>query len=254
MSTPIANAPTPLGPITKEQLRKGVLNGLTPSAAYDTACTSHAGMVDNPFIQTNRPSTKIFALVDGHATAGSNVAKIHHNVREPACTVDMVPSLKDNSLLSGGKFAYAGYVSVCNDKKMSLYDGKPAKITVSEKAVLTGWRCPKSNLWRIPLVNCVMNNENIETLLLNENFQPQDPRYILPNTAQMLEWINAFTEAPTDTINNVYELPRSERAVCYLHGATGFPTNTTWQKKTQRHLNLMAIDKRKKCEQTFFQV
>ena len=70
-------------------------------------------------------------------------AKLYHSVSEPARTVDMVPALKDNSLLSGGKFDQAGYVAVCGDKKVSLYDGKTAKITLSEEAVLTGWRCPK---------------------------------------------------------------------------------------------------------------
>ena len=207
-----------------------MLNGSILSAVYDTVCNSHTGMVDDPFIQTNRPSTKIFALADGHATAGSNVAKLHHNVREPARTVDMVPVLKKKSLLSGGKFAQVGYVSVCDDKKVSLYDIKTANITVSEEAVLTGWRCPTSNLWHIPLVNCVITNDNTQTLLLNENLQPQDPQYHLPTTAHMLERINAFTEAPTDTINNVYELPSIERAVRYIHGAALFLTNTTYLK------------------------
>ena len=45
--------------------------------------------------------------------------------------------------------------------------------------------------------------------------------------AQMLERINAVTPAPTNTINNVYELPSIERAVRYLHGAAGFPTKET---------------------------
>ena len=134
-----------------------MLNGSIPSAAYDTACTSHAEMVEDPFIQTNKPSTKIFALADGHATAGSNVEKLHHNVREPARTVDMVPAFKENSLLSGGNFSQAGYVTVCDDKKMSLYEIKTAKITVSEEAVLTRWRCPTSNMWRIPLVKICHN-------------------------------------------------------------------------------------------------
>ena len=102
MSTPIANAPPPLGPITKEQLIKGVLNGLIPSAAYDTAYTSHAGMVNDPFIQTNRPSTKILALADGHASSGSNVVKLHHNVREPTRTLDMVPALKKQFTVEWG--------------------------------------------------------------------------------------------------------------------------------------------------------
>ena len=94
--------------------------------------------------------------------------------------------------------------------------------------MLTGWRCPKSNLWRIPLVNCVITNDNTQTLLLSENFQLQYPQDLLPTTAHMLERINVVTEAPTDTINNVYELPIIEHAVRYLHGAAGFPTKATW--------------------------
>ena len=93
---PIASPPPPLGTITKEQLKKGVLNGLIPSAAYETACTSHTGMVDDPFIQTNKPSTKIFVLADSHATTSSNIAKLHHNVRETASNVDMVTALEDS--------------------------------------------------------------------------------------------------------------------------------------------------------------
>ena len=46
----------------------------------------------------------------------------------------------------------------------------------------------------------------------------------------MLERINAFTEAPTDTINNVYELPSIELSVRYLHRAAGFPTKAAWLK------------------------
>ena len=112
-------------------------------------------------------------------------------------------------------------------QKVSIYDGKTAKRTVADEAVLTGWRCHTSNLWHIPLVNCVITNDNTQTLLLNENLQPQDPRYHLPTTVHILEQINVFTEAPNDTTNNVYELPSIERAVRYLLGAAGFPTKTT---------------------------
>ena len=111
---------------------------------------------------------------------------------------------------------------------VSLYDRKTANITVSKEAVLIGWRCPTSNLWRILLVNCVITVDNTQTLMLNENLQMQDPQYHLPMTAQMLEQINAFTEAPTDTIKNVYKLTSIEREGRYLHGAAGFPTKATW--------------------------
>ena len=50
----------------------------------------------------------------------------------------MVPALANQSLLSGGKFAEAGYVSVCDGDEVNIYDGGTATITVSEYAVLKG--------------------------------------------------------------------------------------------------------------------
>ena len=41
------------------------------------------------------PPKIFFALADGNSAAGSNMAKLYHNVREPAHTVDMVPALAD---------------------------------------------------------------------------------------------------------------------------------------------------------------
>ena len=107
-------------------------------------------MPGDPYIQTRKPSTKIFAIANNYAIPGSNVAKLHHDVREPARTVDMVLSLTNNSLLSGGKFAQAGYVAVCDDKEVNLYDMRTVNIGISEEVVLKGWRYPRANLWRIP--------------------------------------------------------------------------------------------------------
>ena len=125
--------------MSKEELKKGVLNGSILSAAYDTSCTSHAGMPGDPFIQTNTPSTKVFTLADNYPIPGSDMAKLHHNLREPARTVDMVPSLTENSLLSGEKFAQARYVSVWDDKEVNLYESHTVKITISGEAGLKGW-------------------------------------------------------------------------------------------------------------------
>ena len=101
------------------------------------------------------------------------------------------------------------------------------KIGISNDTVLKGWRCPRANLWRIPLVKCKITNENTETLLLNKHSQPQSNRYVLPTTTTMRECINMVIASPTDTISNVYELTSMERAVRYLHGAAGFPTKAT---------------------------
>ena len=48
----------------------------------------------------------------GKTTCASTKAKINRDVREPEKTVDMVPELKHNSLISGGKFADANYITV----------------------------------------------------------------------------------------------------------------------------------------------
>ena len=135
----ICEPPSP-NTLTEEHLKKGVLYGTTPSAAWDTACTTNAGKIVDPFIQIDYPSKKIFALADGHPTAGSNVAKLHHNVREPSRMFNVVPALEDNSLLSGAKFSDAGYISICDGSEVNFYDGCTVKISVSEEVVLRGWR------------------------------------------------------------------------------------------------------------------
>ncbi len=66
------------------------------------------------------------------------MAKLAHNVCEPARLVDIVSSLEGNSLLSGGKFAEAGYISICNGDEVNIYNGRTAKIVISKEAVLKG--------------------------------------------------------------------------------------------------------------------
>ena len=157
-------------------------------------------------------------------------------MRKPAHTVDMVPALADNSLISGGKFADAGYVSICDGSKVNLYDRHSVKITVSEEAVPKGCRCPNTKVWLIPLQTHI-TNLTTQTFLLNGNtsVESKNQRYVVPNTAAFLEQMNIFTQEPahhsqTDTINNVYDLPIIGRAVRYLHVAVDFPTKVTWIK------------------------
>ena len=96
-------------------------------------------MVVDPFVQTNHMSTKIFALADGHPTPDTTITMLEHNNRKPARTVNMVPVLVNQSLISGGKFAEAGYISVCNMEEFNICNIYTAKSTVSGKDVLIGW-------------------------------------------------------------------------------------------------------------------
>ena len=117
-----------------------VLEGPVPSAAWDAAFTYHAGMIGDPFIQTKKRSTNIFALADGHPTHETNTAMLEHRLIYPDNTINMVLTLANQSLLSRGNISEAGYVSVCDGDEVKIYDSHTAKITVSKKAVLKGWR------------------------------------------------------------------------------------------------------------------
>ena len=173
----------------------------------------------------------MFALADGRPAPATTVAKLAHAVREPARSVDIVPSLAGNSLLSGGKFAEAGYISVCDGDEVNIYDGRTAKIVVSEAAVLKGWFCPRQRLWRIPLQQHV-TNLNTQTLLLDgpTGTESLNSLYAVPSSPTLRHHIETLSTNSEEAINNVYELPSVEQSIRYLHGAAGFPTKATWLK------------------------
>ena len=72
-------------------------------------------------------------------------------LREPARSVDMVPVLASDTLLSVSKFADADYVTIYTPREVNIYDAKSTTIIVTEKAALEGWGCTRSGLWRILL-------------------------------------------------------------------------------------------------------
>ena len=65
-----------------------------------------------------------------------------------------------------------GYFAVYDKNEVNIYNGRKAKIMITEEAVLKGYRCPRERLWRILLVRDVQN-ENTDTLILNKKDQLQ---------------------------------------------------------------------------------
>ena len=106
----------------------------------------------------------------------------------------MVPALVNQSLLSRGKFAEAGYVSVCDGYELNIYDWWNVKITVSEDAVLKGWLCPCIKLWWIPL-RAQVTDLIMHTLLLNgpTGRKSINSLYAVPTTVSVLAHIDAFS-------------------------------------------------------------
>ena len=74
----------------------------------------------------------------GETTAVSTQAKLYHDVREPAKTVDMVPQLQHNSLISGGKFVDANYITVLKPTEVLIYEGKDTHISGTKGPILKG--------------------------------------------------------------------------------------------------------------------
>jgi hypothetical protein len=177
-------------------------------------------------LPTSTVSTAVFHLPNGATAAATMIHKLHHNLREPACSVNIVPSLVGNSLLSTVKMVY-------DDKEVNFYDTATTKITVSADAILKGWQCPRAKLWRVPLVDNV-HNENTDTLLLDHPHKHDclNSLYEVESTSTTREHINAIMlqTIGREYIHNVHKLPSIEPTIRYLHEAAGVWVEKTWLK------------------------
>jgi len=122
--------------MTKLQVQQGVADGSIPSAISDTGATSTAGTVHDPFHSTTQPSTKVFLLPTGGTAQATHISQLMLNVRAPANQVDIVPNLTQ-TLLSGSKFADAGYTAVYDKDEVNFYNSN--KIHINATSILQGY-------------------------------------------------------------------------------------------------------------------
>ncbi len=165
------------------------------------------------------------------------INKLHHYLRELACSVNIVLSLVGNSLLSAVKMVETGYTAIYDDKEVNFYNTTTTKITVLADAILKGWQSPRAKLWRVPLVDNV-RNKNTDTLLLDHahNHDCLNLLYEAESTTTTGEHTNAIMlqTIGREHIPNVYELPSIEPTIRYLHAVAGLPVEKTWLKAIQR--------------------
>ena len=135
------------------------------------------------------------------------MSELAHNVRQPAKEFHIVPSIETHSLLSTAKFVKAGYITVFDKEVVTIYDMQDTTFKVSKGAILQGWFDKPANLWRIPLIPIVLNN-NTNTVLVNKQ-----PTEFLPGHTPVIE-----------AITNVYKLKTQPELVRYLHACAVFPT------------------------------
>jgi hypothetical protein len=94
------------------------------------------------------------------------MAEYLFNVRAPANELHITPGVSQYSLLSTGKFADANYITVFDKEIVDIYDANDTIFTISRGAILHGFCDPVSNLYQIPLVDMVWNN-NTDTFIVN---------------------------------------------------------------------------------------
>jgi hypothetical protein len=142
-----------------------------------------------------------------------------------------------HSLLSTSKLVEADYVAIYNKQEVNFYDATTIKIVVLEEAVLKGWRCPVTKLWRVPLVD-KPDNLNTDTLQLDHPTQLKNLNklYEVQTTQKSRLHICALLAQTNkeEYVHNVYKLPSIKQTVRYLHTAAGHPTEDTWLKANRR--------------------
>ncbi len=152
------------------KIKKGVFDGSIPSTVADSGATSSVGTKRDrnrkAFTPTGQKSNKAFCMPNGEVEEASNMDELHHNVRHPAKDVHIVPGIERNSLLSIPKIVDANYIAIFDKDKVNIYDANKTIITVSCSAILCGWQCKQTKLWRVPLTK-IVKNENTDTVLCN---------------------------------------------------------------------------------------
>ncbi len=160
-------------------------------------------------------STAIFYLPNSAIAPAMTRNKLLHNVHEPARSVNIVPALVKNSLLSTNKFAKAGY-TVIYDIDENFYNARTTKITVSEEPILTGWQCSHQRMWHVPLVPMV-TNLNTDMLLLDHSLglDSLNTMYAVSSSTVACNHVvlHLGKLAHRDHIHNVYELPSVEPTI-----------------------------------------
>ena len=93
---------------SEEKTKQGVMDGSIPSAVVDTVATSNVGKYGCGLKLTGKPSSKVFTVVTGQHAHATEEVTMDHDLRDPACTFDMVPDVTLDCLASTRKIVRRG--------------------------------------------------------------------------------------------------------------------------------------------------
>ena len=73
---------------------------------------------------------------------------------------ELVPKMQGDILLSTGKLAKKGYVSVYDRYEVNIYDAIPTDIEINGKVIPTRYFSKKTRMWKTPLKDKVKRQDN----------------------------------------------------------------------------------------------
>jgi len=157
-------------------------------AILDSGATSGAaGEEDEEALtDTGQVSNKTFMFPNGTTQKATKKMMLKHDLRDGALEMNIIPGLH-KPLLSLSKLADAGYTTLFDKNKASVYDASTTVIIVSKPPVLTAPRCKQSGLWTTPL----------------------EPEASQPKV--------------DEEINAVFDLPSAKETARWHHAAAGHP-------------------------------
>ena len=164
----------------------------------DSGATSHFMRAEEklPIIGA---STKVVFLPNGSTINASHKTELPFlSLSKKARQADVLPGLRQNSLVSVGKFSDASYTTIFHPHGEGVTVHKPGsfKLKVFRKPVLQGWR-DGNGLWRL-------SRERQTTPVMRHRRH--------------------------EKAANVYSLPSIPQTIKYLHASAGFPTKDSWTK------------------------
>jgi hypothetical protein len=163
----------------KQKTRQKKTPSSVPNVVMDSAATStviHPKDNDHVII-TNEKSPKMFCNANGTVSAAGMKAQLPFNLRAPANEAETVPSLAMNSLLSTSKLADANYITIFTKDEGKVFDAETARVNISGEAVVKGWRCPTTKLWRVPLKGNYQPQHRHNTIKHKSNrYHPEETR------------------------------------------------------------------------------
>ena len=148
-----------------------------------------------------RRSTKFVGVANGDTSRGTNVTRLPvPDLPDQATEAD---TFKDfpHSLMSVGKTADAGTISIFTKDGVTVHKEQDILITCKGQPILIGTRDERGR-YRIPLVQ------------QRGQWQPRAPTKRAKKALQQA--------------NSVYDLPSTEQAIKWMHAVCGYPVKSTW--------------------------